>query len=120
MRCSTDGARRHRLRARVAIVVTAALAATFSSVTVPVAAADGDLDPNFLGGIVTASFGPSTDSAQATVVQPDGKVIAVGWGLNFAAGHAGDPGAAIYMAMARFNTKARSTAGSARAARSPR
>ena len=38
------------------------------------------------------------------MVQPDGKVIAVGWGLNVPVAQASDPGAAIYMSMARFNT----------------
>lgn len=42
-------------------------------------AADGDLDPTFgVGGKVVTDFFGSTDEASAVVLQPDGKIIAVG------------------------------------------
>jgi uncharacterized delta-60 repeat protein len=43
-------------------------------------AAPGDLDPSFgSGGIASAGLGGDADEAYATVVQPDGKVVAAGW-----------------------------------------
>jgi uncharacterized delta-60 repeat protein len=50
---------------------------------------DGSLDPTFGGtGIVTTPIENGTDIVQGLVAQPDGKVIAVGWG--FIVGHRHD------------------------------
>ena len=46
---------------------------------VPVAAVDGDLDPTFgTGGKVVTDFNSSVDILIDLVLQPDGKIIAVG------------------------------------------
>ncbi|HXG08500.1 MAG TPA: hypothetical protein VNK04_01805 [Gemmataceae bacterium] len=53
---------------------------------------DGSLDPTFgNGGKVTTDFGFATDTAQAVVLQPDGKIIAGGPATNFSAAFAAAP-----------------------------
>ena len=55
----------------------------------------GALDPTFgLGGKVTTDFGSRDDGAAGAVVQPDGKIVAVGWSLQ--------PGTNYDFALARY------------------
>lgn len=57
--------------------------------------ADGSLDTTFdTDGKVTTDFGSSTDLAQAIAIQPDGKVVAVGYTAI---------GATVNFAVARYN-----------------
>lgn len=45
--------------------------------------ASGALDSNFgTGGIVRTPFGDGDDEATSMVVQPDGKIVLTGWGVN--------------------------------------
>ena len=56
---------------------------------------DGSLDPSFgTGGLVTTNFG-ATDVANAALLQPDGKIIAVG---------TSDAGGTNDFALARYNS----------------
>ena len=56
---------------------------------------DGTLDPVFgSGGKVTTANGPSDDEAYALALQPDGKVVAAGYGSN---------GSQFGFALARYN-----------------
>src|SRR3954447_19055022 len=46
-------------------------------------AAPGDLDPTFAGtGKTRFGFGKGLDAITATVLQPDGKIVAAGYSLN--------------------------------------
>ena len=59
----------------------------------------GSLDASFgNGGIVLTDFFGSNDNANALLIQPDGKIVAVGWGL--------DPSNAsgLGFGLARYNT----------------
>jgi uncharacterized delta-60 repeat protein len=58
--------------------------------------ADGTLDPAFgSGGTLTTTFN-GDESVGAVVIQPDGKIIAVGFSENNSTGH-------IFIALARYN-----------------
>jgi uncharacterized delta-60 repeat protein len=59
-----------------AVIVAGVLIAT---VAVRASAASGDLDPSFgAGGRVTTAF-PGGAAANAVAIQPDGRIVAVGW-----------------------------------------
>jgi uncharacterized delta-60 repeat protein len=59
----------------------------------------GVLDPTFDDdGKVTTDFGGSFDGAGDVAIQPDGKILAVGWGFR------SPPGRAMDFALARYNT----------------
>ncbi len=58
--------------------------------------ADGSLDTSFNGtGKVTTSFGSGYDAADSIALQPDGKIVAAGYGWN---------GSDYDFALARYNT----------------
>ena len=73
-----------RLLRSAAVLIAAMLVGVISSAAAQ--AAPGDLDPTFSGdGKQTTNFGFGVSSAEATVRQPDGKIVAVGGaGGNFA------------------------------------
>src|SRR2546423_1360954 len=84
---------RARRPVRIAAVLFAVLlvAVVFSAVA---QAAPGDLDPTFSGdGKQTTDFGFGSGSAEATVRQPDGKIVAAG----------STPGGDYRFALARYN-----------------
>jgi hypothetical protein len=57
---------------------------------------DGTLDASFgTGGVLTTSFN-GDDGASALLIQPDGKIVAVGFSENNATGH-------VFIALARYN-----------------
>ena len=57
---------------------------------------DGTLDTSFgTGGVLTTSFN-GDDGASALLIQPDGKIVAVGFSENNATGH-------VFIALARYN-----------------
>jgi len=48
--------------------------------------ADGSLDTSFgTGGVTVTDFGGFEDTALAAAIQPDGKILAAGWGWRFGA-----------------------------------
>src|SRR5215218_5888153 len=66
-----------------------------AAVAAPAKAAPGDLDPTFSGdGKQTTDFRLGLSSAAATVLQPDGKIVAVGTDLAHGSG---------VFALARYN-----------------
>jgi uncharacterized delta-60 repeat protein/uncharacterized repeat protein (TIGR01451 family) len=81
--CSTpdDHARRGVLRpAREFIILCAAVLFACSAFPDKARAAPGDPDPTFgAGGVVTTAFTDFEDGAAATFIQPDGKIIVVGY-----------------------------------------
>jgi uncharacterized delta-60 repeat protein len=70
-------------RIRVNVLAAAALAAVLLLAPASAQAAPGSLDPTFgNGGIVTTAFGNvafgNVDEAHGVLLQPDGKIVAVG------------------------------------------
>src|SRR3954451_7256375 len=67
----------------------------FLALVVSSSAAPGDLDPTFAGtGKTRFGFGLALDAIAATVLQPDGKIIAAGYSLN---------GLFLNFSLARYN-----------------
>ena len=86
--------RRTNSRQALALLLTMMLAST--SMLVSVKAADGDLDPAFgTAGKLTTDFG-SLEAGTAVAVQSDGKIVAVGLGI--------DSNGNGVLALARYNT----------------
>ena len=57
---------------------------------------DGTLDASFgSGGVLTTTFN-GAEGVGAVVIQPDGKIIAVGFSENNSTGH-------VFIALARYN-----------------
>jgi uncharacterized delta-60 repeat protein len=71
----------NRLNRQVGLILSGAIALLVATAT-PGAAAPGDLDPTFDGdGKVTTDFG-GRDSAGGVVIQPDGRIVAGGFGAG--------------------------------------
>lgn len=90
---------------KAAVTMLALLSGLWAATARPaVAAAPGGLDPSFgAGGRVVDNYGGSSDSVNALVVQPDGKILAAGQALY----DYGNYNGSFAFALSRFNRDGR-------------